>query len=226
MPAARLFRACARVSLVLVIASLGLLPVFPAEMGALPEGFQTPIIAFELARSPAEIEAMFGPPESAERAAWAEAMELGNVLDFGYLVLYGAVLTLAGRAFRRAGARWAVIAEVGGPVAALADIVENVHLLRLTSALGHVDAATVSGLVVFTWLKWGAIAASFAALASACLRGSSLERAAGGLFALTALATAAAAVVRGAAAELMALGVVLSFVCLALVVVRRARATA
>lgn len=223
MSSVRLFRACARVSLVLVVASLAILAVFPASMGELPEGFKTPIIAFELARSPAEIEAMFGLPGSAERAEWVRAMDLGNSVDFGFLLIYGSLLALAGRAFRLTGARSAVIAEVGGVVAALADALENVHLLRITGSLGQVDAATVSALAVFTWLKWGSIAASLAALAPACLRGSRLERVVGGLFVATAITTAVAAVIRGAAAELMALGVVLSFVGLALVVVRRAR---
>src|SRR5262245_55997407 len=83
----------------MLVGSAALQLVFPRAMGPLPEGLRTPVLALEIARSSAELDAMFGPAGSSERAEWVAAVDRGNVLDFGFIVLYGAFLVSCARLF-------------------------------------------------------------------------------------------------------------------------------
>jgi hypothetical protein len=189
--------------------TLLLAALFPRAMGPLPEGMRTPVVAFELARSAEEVERMFGPRDSAERASWAAAMDRGNVVDFAFMVLYGAYLALFAQTLRQLGARsrWLVLLA---PVPALMDALENLELLRITSMLGHDFAAPLARLAWFTWSKWLLLALNMALWMRPLWRLGLLGRAAALSAGLTALMTAAALFVRGRAAELMGLGCALT----------------
>ncbi|MCA9612934.1 MAG: hypothetical protein H6722_04970 [Sandaracinus sp.] len=218
------YRQVIAVGLVTLAIAIGLLFVLPTSMGVLPEGMQTPIVAFELARSPAEIEAMFGDPGSTERAAWVAAMDLGNQIDFGFLLAYGAVLFLVSRALRRESGRTThSLGERLAFVGPLADVFENVQLLEITSSLGTDYRDTVGRLMLYTWIKWIAIALVMLSWAPTLLTLGRPGRIAAGTIVITALATASAVVVRGIAAEAMSLGVVLSLVCILVLAFVRAR---
>jgi hypothetical protein len=139
---------------------------FPVEMGPLPEGMHTPVLALELARTTDEVETMFGKPGSHERNAWAQAIDRGNTIDFATLVAYGAMLLLYTRALReRTGHRHLRVVSVLSLLAPLADALENMRMFGITAQLFGDYRAELLALAWFTWIKWATLALSFALLA-------------------------------------------------------------
>src|SRR5690349_16635859 len=119
--------------------------VFPRQMGTLPPGFRTPVLALELARAPSELEAMFGPAGSAQRAQWVAQADRGNQLDYAFIPVYCFFLFACARAF--AAARVRVVRIVLGlcVLAGLGDAVENIFLFSITAHLGGEYAGDVMG---------------------------------------------------------------------------------
>jgi hypothetical protein len=188
--------------------------MFPREMGTLPAGMRTPIIAFELARSRSEVEAMFGGPGEYERDMYKAQMDSGNRADFVFLVLYGMFFVAFSRALVERGG---VAAKVGVRLAGIAasmDVIENIQLLAITNRLGGDYGSALSRLQWVTWLKWFAIALIVAswvpALWALVGRDRVSARTTAGFAVFTTLMTVAAFLTRGVAAELMALGVALT----------------
>ena len=144
--------------------SVVLLATFPATAGSLPAGFFSPVIAFEFARTPAEVVALFSRGGVVDPAL-AAAMDRGNGLDFVFLLLYaGFLATAAPHVVPKEPARRVTTLAL---LAASADAVENLQLLSLT---GRLDAPeTMHGpllwLAAATWLKWGALTAALALVA-------------------------------------------------------------
>ncbi|MCB9748526.1 MAG: hypothetical protein H6713_00825 [Myxococcales bacterium] len=164
----RPFLRCGLVGLAAVLMGLVLLAVLPSRALAMPEGFNNPLVAFEFARAPAELYALFGPTPTPEGEAVAAAMDLGNKLDFVFLLLYpGFFLYLSVAAARLSGRRWLWIGAGLAVVMAVGDALENVQLLALTSAWssGAPFEPALTRLQRFTWVKWGGIAAGFAVFA-------------------------------------------------------------
>ena len=119
-------------------------PVRPC--GNLPQNY-APIIAFELARSAADLEAIFGTQQAC-RSAVVERMDAINVIDvLVYIPAYGVFMAcfflgMRMRHFARAtlGFRVAILAALG-------DFAENACLMNLTP---EVDPSSVW----FTLLPW------------------------------------------------------------------------
>lgn len=129
------------------------------------------MLAFEFARTPADLETVLGAdPPDARAMHVREAFDRANVLDFAFLVAYaGLIASTTLLACRRNGRPALRHAAWLGPIAASADIVENVALLRLTRPA--TDAATwLFVLRIGTSLKWGLLALAIAAFAAASLR--------------------------------------------------------
>jgi hypothetical protein len=80
--------------LAFIIMSVLLLFVFPTKAPSLPEGFCTPIIAFEFIQTKTEVIEMFGGENITMRNEMARAMDLGNRLDYVYMCLYSAFLLM------------------------------------------------------------------------------------------------------------------------------------
>src|SRR5262245_61303473 len=82
------FRLCALwgVGLLFMTGVMGSLSRF--ETGPLPPGHRSPVLAFELASSPAEVEALFAEPDSPRRTQIAAAMDRLNAADFAFLLAY------------------------------------------------------------------------------------------------------------------------------------------
>jgi hypothetical protein len=209
------FVAVVRAGLVLCLFAVLAALSFPARVGPLPAGMHTPILAFELARSTGEVETMFGAPGSADRARWVQAFDRGNTLDFALLVAYGAVLSLYARALRqRTGSRLARAAAWFAFVAPLADALENMRLLAITSSLGGDYQGELEKLVWLTSIKWGALALAFLSLAPGTLARGKSGRVVGTLFVLSFPLTLAALWKRGSFAEAMMHVATLSFVAI------------
>lgn len=217
----RAFQLARWLGIAVVVCAAAMVPTFPTEkeMGPLSPGFHSPIIAFELAANRAEVETMFKQPGSPQREALRLAMDRGNQLDFVFLVLYAGLLGTVALGLARRAAAWLA------PLAAAADVLENLQLSAITRALGSDYEAALAQLQVWTRIKWGALALALAWLAPALIRRSRFERAVAIWCGLTGLLAVAAALDRTRFMELFSLCVSIAFIAL-WVVSLRARRTA
>ncbi|MBT4266729.1 MAG: hypothetical protein HN580_26330 [Deltaproteobacteria bacterium] len=180
------------IGILLIISSLALLKVFPSQAPRLPDGFFTPILAFEFVNSRQEVENLFGEPQSAYRAAMVTAMDLGNRLDYAYMILYslflfGFSITCA-RLTQRRRYYFAALISI---LVLIGDAMENVQLLGITRKLADGGyEKELQLLFYFTWLKWGGLALIFLILVPYFFKGSLIAK----LIALIGLTTVVLAI--------------------------------
>ena len=136
----------------------------PKTCGTL-ESHYPPIVAFELARSDADLQAIFGDGRRRMarcRAKAIDGMDQINHVDFAlFMPAYGLFLGAAFLGLRRRGRR---VAAAGVPLVGLAlaaDAVENVCLLGLTPALdaGSTWMAVLPWATGVKWLALGGVGA-------------------------------------------------------------------
>lgn len=151
------------IGLAVILISVISLLVFPQTSPGQIDGFRSPIIAFEFAQTVEEIETLFGPSGSPERAEMVRKMDQGNTLDYLYMLLYSSFLfSFAFIAAKQSGQKWLYAGMVLAVMAFIGDALENVQLLNITANLesGEFDTA-LRRLHWFTWLKWGSLALYF-----------------------------------------------------------------
>ena len=126
---------------------------FPNEGAGFAKGYGTPVIAFEMAKTGADLEAVFGSPDDPQRAQRMQAMDAGNRWDYAFMVAYGGFIATFFLAVFQDDRRriWWLFAAMG-VVAALADGVENAILLGLTSDLAA--AHHLEYLPYPVWIKF------------------------------------------------------------------------
>ena len=157
---------------ILAVVLLIVLPAAPVRENI--PGFWSPIIGFELASRPGHLSGILGDPGTAERAEAARRMDLGNRIDFllalSYAVFYvGITLLLAGRARISRGVELVLYALAA--TMAVGDCLENRELLFLSWASDAPEiTAALERLRVFTLVKWYAIYAASAMVASGIWR--------------------------------------------------------
>lgn len=149
--------------LVTILISTVMVKTFPAKAD-LPEGYRTPIIAFEFAKTEADIPYLIGNSEEVQNIR--SAMREGHKWDMVFPFAYGGFLALLLFQFYRKGESLALYAL---PLAVLIipfDINENLALLAIVDAAeANVLSQTLfDDLIVATWLKWLSIAAAVLAL--------------------------------------------------------------
>ncbi|MBU45512.1 MAG: hypothetical protein CMN76_20040 [Spirochaetaceae bacterium] len=212
----------------------------PTDVSGMPEGFVTPIVAFEFLRSPAEVYSLFAitldstgtvaacqalTSETSYRISTLDAI---NQLDSAYILAYTAFIVFLGSLrFGSQSSKKAIVAVwLLAIVAMVFDILENIALLGITEALRYclVWSTQKNGpaiienwvhlLIPFTHIKWAAIPAAFLFMSRAPQpegRFALWMRKASIAFALLALILLVAAVFYRPLAELMALSVALCF---------------
>jgi hypothetical protein len=139
--------------------SLHLGRVFPAEAAGIHPGYGAPVIAFEFARSEADLFAVFGTSADPLQVARLAAMRAGNEQDYLFMLLYAAFLGSGCFAlWRELRLRWLLAAALLPVFAALCDAYENWLLFDIQAAftLGDYSPAMAS-------LPWP-VAAKFLAL--------------------------------------------------------------
>jgi hypothetical protein len=219
------FRVCAGLGALLIAMTIVMVALSTFEAGRLPAGYHTPILAFELVQSAAEVEALFGAAGSPERTRIVSAMDRLNAVDYAFMVLYGGMLAVFGVAWRRAGVRAGSTVAGLAVFAALMDAVENLALFSISAALGGEYGGALRLLAWSTWSKWGALAAAFALLVPALARRGRGWFVAAVLFALPLPLSALAFAQRGMAAEAMSTAIGIAFLTawiLAMLEARRA----
>lgn len=189
----------------------------PRQVGPLPPGFVTPIMAFEFAADPAEVGHLF----SVDGAA--AAMDRVNRWDFLYMALYnGFLIAFALACARRTGNRYYYAVAALPLLIWVADALENVQLLSITRLLAADTVEPVLGqlrplldrLRLFTWLKWGGLALYFVLLWPYFRGLAGWARWIGVVGLLPALLAVAALFSRGLPNEMMALAIGVMFLLL------------
>ena len=177
------WRACLLWGIATLLVSQSFALVMPESLaGAIPGAqVDNPVLAFEFARTPAHLEAIFGFPDDPLREARIGGMIAGNLLDYLFMVVYGSfVLAFFGASARATGeSRWWFAGWLG-PLAALSDAIENALLLSINADMTAPETELMF-LPYPVWIK-------FALLAAACgLAGWALVRQRGGPLALPCL---------------------------------------
>jgi hypothetical protein len=144
---------------------LGVIMLFTFPLSAdLSEGFRTPIIAFEFAKTDADLSFLSGSSD-ANRLNRVK-MDAGHTWDMGFPFAYGGFIILMLLRMIKGGQRFVWFGVVFAVAIIPFDINENLTLLQITQALEN--SASIETLLlklhIATWLKWGAIGASMAVL--------------------------------------------------------------
>ena len=126
-----------------------------------------PMIAFELAESPADLARVIGPnPPTAKAIVIREALDHANHIDFIYMALYAAFIAFSCAHLGLAQKRpWLFVAAALGPIAACFDVAENLALLSLTRSDANVSPL-LAALHVRTYGKWELLALTSATFAA------------------------------------------------------------
>lgn len=150
-----------------VILGVIMLFVFPSN-AELSEGFRTPIIAFEFARSDADLAFLSG--DGATSRLNRARMDTGHRWDMVFPFAYAGFIALLLLQIATRGQRWLGLAIPFALLIIPFDIRENTILLAITDALGNAESIELLllELHVATWLKWGALGISIAAVAIGC----------------------------------------------------------
>jgi len=152
--------------LAVIAMSILLLFIFPAKAPSLPEGFFTPIIAFEFAQTKTDVMQIFGGTDLSVCKQMVDAMDLGNRLDYVYMCLYSAFLFMfsvkCAKVFRK---KYFYLCALLSLTVLTGDALENVQLLGITAKIASGDFNTQLHLLhIFTWIKWSGIAVIFLGL--------------------------------------------------------------
>jgi len=142
-----------------------LLGIFPST-AELAEGFKTPVIAFEFAKTESDLSFLSGNSELSRSNR--EKMDSGHSgWDMVFPFAYGGFIAFLLLRIKGKSHRFVWLGVVFAVLIIPFDINENLTLLQITSALA--DSTSTEALLlelhIATWLKWGAIGASIAVLA-------------------------------------------------------------
>jgi hypothetical protein len=143
----------------LSVLMLAVFPSMPVERNV--PGFVSPVLGFELASTPEHVFGIVGAPGAAARPEAVRSMNLGNRIDYVFMIAYPALyvgIALLLRARGRIQGLVATLLFVLPVVMLLGDLLENLQLLHLAELT---DPAAMTGplarLRVFTTMKWHAI---------------------------------------------------------------------
>lgn len=140
-------------------------PMFPSDGANISDGYGGAVYAMEMARSPADLVAVFGDASDPQRAGRIAAMDRGNRWDYAFMPAYTGFMALfLWAAYRETGQKvYAAFAGIGA-LSGIADAVENVILLGLTKDLE--TAPMVEWLAFPVYTKFLAI--TVACIAATC----------------------------------------------------------
>jgi hypothetical protein len=163
------WRACLLWGVATLLVSQSLSLFFPATMAAAVPGaaVDRPVLAFEFARTTAHLDFIFGHPGDPLRESRIAGMIAGNWLDYLFMIVYGSfVLAFFGASARATGKPHWWFAGWLGPLAALADAIENALLLSINADMAAPETE-LAFLPYPVWIKFTllAVACGLAGLA-------------------------------------------------------------
>ncbi len=149
-----------KVWMAVVVFGFGIIALAGPVLGAFPEtthtpspGYGAPIYAFEMAKTPADLIAIFGPQDDPLRPERIAQMDRGNLWDFPFMATYSLFMALFFFALWKGSSKkiWLLFASIG-LLAGCADAIENMILLNMTSDLA--GAPHIQWLGVMVWTKF------------------------------------------------------------------------
>ncbi|MBC2715198.1 MAG: hypothetical protein HF978_07815 [Desulfobacteraceae bacterium] len=162
----RTFLKVGYVGLLVMGMSILLVIIFPSKASKMPDGFITPVIAFEFIETRMEVFQMFMSTDGTIRQEMVDAMDLGNQLDFIYMLLYSMFLLMFSlKCAKISSEKFYYIGAALSLMVLSADALENIQLMGITANLesGEFESC-LTWLHLFTWIKWGGIATIFLVL--------------------------------------------------------------
>lgn len=212
----RMFTHAGYIGIAVLLISTVLIGINPTKAGTLPEGFMTPIIAFEFIGSEQEVLDLFGHEAGQARDVLVHKIDLGNTMDFAYMLAYASFLALFSFiCFKESGKKWFIVPIVLSAVVLGADALENVQLLSITAKIAAGGySAELARLHICTWIKWGGLAAIFVSLIPFLWLDGIFGKIISGISAVAAAAALSAFMSRGVLNEIYGLLVALVFVLL------------
>jgi hypothetical protein len=114
-------------------------------------GISNPILAMEVVRNVAEVDAILGDAPSPDR----EVMRIKQYADFGFIGGYAGLFVLMSIFLMGQGRAVAISAAVLGLAAALCDVLENLDILRILDVdLSHTTQAMIDAVRYPSLIKW------------------------------------------------------------------------
>jgi hypothetical protein len=114
-------------------------------------GISNPILAMEVVRNVAEVDAILGEAPSPDR----EVMRIKQYADFGFIGGYAALFVLMSILLAGQGRAIAISAAALGIAAALCDVLENLGILRIVDVdLSHTTQAMIDSIRYPSLIKW------------------------------------------------------------------------
>lgn len=207
------FKQIGYLGFMVLVMSIILVMIFPSKASKMPDGFFTPIIAFEFIQTKAEVFQLFVSTDGAVHQSMIDAMNLGNQLDYIYMLLYTSFLLLfCVTCARQSEKKFYYIGAVISLVVLAGDAMENVQLLGITAGIASGDFdAQLNLLYLFTWIKWGGIAAVFLVLVPWFAKGGLFSKTIGMTGSITIAMGVLAFLKRSMITEIFSLGVGLMF---------------
>lgn len=201
------------VGIIVLLISFAMMPINPSKAGTLPEGFFSPIIAFEFIKTNAEVTELFNVPNQSELLS---KFNLGLKIDFVYMIAYSLLLALVLMIiYKKTGGKKFYLFMIILPfIIMFGDFFENLQLLTITSNLQSGDFQDSLALLPFiTWIKWGGLTVYFSILSFFFLKS---KKAFGKIYSVTAALTLLLAIIsiftRSMANEIFVLSIGLLFI--------------
>lgn len=153
---------------VMMLLAVILTVIFPQKAVEPVAGMNGAIIAFEFAQTPDEVLGVFGREDNEARDKRISKMNLGNQIDFLFMLLYSLFFfcyALLLHVRHSAAALYCVCLLT--PVMLAGDVMETWSLINIANAVqqGISFDDALATLQVWTWVKWGALAAALLIMA-------------------------------------------------------------
>jgi hypothetical protein len=199
-----------------IIISVVLIAVNPSKGGKLPQGFFTPVVAFEFISTEVEVLDLFGDAPSGFQGEMVEKMKLGTYVDFIYMFTYTFFLLYFSIVCSRiTGEKWFVFSCILALIVFASDFGENIQLLSIMDNLnsGGYERELLL-LNYYTWAKWGGLSALFISLIPFLRKTGALGRIISIVSLFSAVTGSAAYLNRSILNEIYVLSIVLVFIML------------
>lgn len=143
-PERRIWQRCFWTGIVMLVLGAVVITLFPASGGPYPAGYGEPVIAFEFAQTPQEVQTVLGFETRADWEAVRKSMRVGTIWDFPFLCVYTFfMLSFFQAAKRQTGHAlykfFAAIAFIAGA----ADLIENMQALQILSDIALSQGAAL-----------------------------------------------------------------------------------
>jgi hypothetical protein len=152
--------------IITLLLGITLAMTYPYKMAQMPDGFFSPITAFEFIQTDTEVLQLFGEPGTSQNE-WITAINTGNTIDYIFIIFYCSFMaSLTWYFIKKTAHKWLYVFLLTIVIIALSDVIENIQLSKITNNLNLTTFKEPLGyLFTFTWLKWGSLALLLSGLA-------------------------------------------------------------